>query len=406
MRVLSKKEHPKRFKEKIFSSYFNIKRNYNSKLLWFHAASIGEFKSIIPIIKRLNELEKGLEFLITTTTLSSGYFAETELKKIDNATHRFLPLDINFLIRTFIELWKPKKIFLVDSEIWPNLLLNAKKKNIPIALINARLTKKSFKRWSSFSNVAKKIFNIFDLCICANKETKMFLEKLNAKNIKYVGNLKFINHFKDRDFENKNTSTLSQLRFWVAASTHAEEDIICLKTHIAIKKKFNDIITIIAPRHLNRVKKIKSLSENHGLKTQILNHNDKIVDNAEIIIINSFGVLQNYFLHAKSVFIGKSMVESLKNDSGQNPIDAAYLNCKIYHGPYTSNFLEIYDVLSQNNIAKKIINFDDLSNYLISDLENFKKKDSSCSNSLQIFGQNISDNTIKLITNFLHDKTN
>ena len=82
------------------------------------------------------------------------------------------------------------------------------------------------------------------------------------------------------------------------------------------------------------------------------------------------------------------------------------MNCKIYHGPYTSNFLEIYDVLSQNNIAKKIINFDDLSNYLISDLENFKKKDSSCSNSLQIFGQNISDNTIKLITNFLHDKTN
>ena len=82
LRVLSKKEHPKRFKEKIFSSYFNIKRNYNSKLLWFHAASIGEFKSIIPIIKRLNELEKGLEFLITTTTLSSGYFAETELKKL------------------------------------------------------------------------------------------------------------------------------------------------------------------------------------------------------------------------------------------------------------------------------------------------------------------------------------
>ena len=180
LRLIRKKEDPKRFKEKILVSHFNIKNKGKSKLIWFHAASIGEYKSIIPIIRQLNIKNNNLKFLITTTTLSSGNLATKEIENFSNVEHRYFPFDVPFLIKKFLHLWKPDNIFLVDSEIWPNLILNAKKLNIPLALINARLTPKSFDKWMIFPNEAKKIFRNFDLFICSNLRTKNYLEKLHA----------------------------------------------------------------------------------------------------------------------------------------------------------------------------------------------------------------------------------
>ena len=404
LRVLLKKEDPERYKEKILVKSFNVKKNNNLNLIWFHAASIGEFKSIVPIIKKLNDKRNDLEFLITTTTLSSGILASTELKKISNTHHRFLPIDVEYLIEEFFERWKPKVIFLVDSEIWPNLILKAKQKKISISLINARLTKKSFKRWFFFLQTAKKIFEIFDLCLCSNRETEVFLEKLNAKNIKYFGNIKLINKINKKKFNVENSKFLSQSRFWLAASIHEKEDKFCLKTHIELKKYYNDLVTIIVPRHIHRSDKIKTLSDNFNLKAQILNEGDKISDEIEIIIVNSYGFLQNYYEHAKSVFIGKSVLEKFINDGGQNPIDAAYSNCKIYHGPYISNFTEVYKIMRDNNISKEINNYEELSKNLASDLKNPKKKENSYSNIIQSMGDEILSNTIKSIENLFHDK--
>ena len=173
-RIFLKKEDPKRYKEKIFSTYFNVIDKNKSKLIWFHAASIGEFKSIIPIIKLLNLRKNNIKFLVTTTTLSSGNLAKVNLKDITNVEHRYLPLDVPFLMERFLISWKPDYIFLVNSEIWPNLILKTKKYNIPLALINARLTSSSFKKWMLFPKTAKRIFSIFQLCICSNLETKIF----------------------------------------------------------------------------------------------------------------------------------------------------------------------------------------------------------------------------------------
>ena len=192
LRKILKKEDPKRFKEKILVSHYNVIPQNKSKLIWFHAASIGEFKSIIPIIYQLNKSNNKFHFLITTTTLSSGNLASVELDKILNAEHRYLPFDVPFLIDKFLNLWKPTRIFLVDSEVWPNLILKAKKYKIPIAIINARLTSKSFQRWMIFPKIAKKIFGIFDLCICSNNETKHYFEKLGLKKVYFKGNIKLI----------------------------------------------------------------------------------------------------------------------------------------------------------------------------------------------------------------------
>ena len=399
------KEHPYRFKEKIFASKFRVNRKKNSDLIWFHAASIGEFKSIIPIIEKLKKEKSKLEFLITTSTLSSSNLAIKELGRFNNNIHhRFLPYDVDFLLDSFFRAWKPLKIFLVDSEIWPNLILKAKKNNISIALINARLTNKSFKRWSLFLNTAKLIFGSFDMCLCSNKETKNYLEVFKAKNIKYDGNIKLINQ-NEKDLERKKDYEFMQnKRFWLAASIHREEDILCLKTHLELKKTYSDIKTIIAPRHINRVDEIKLIFENEKLKTQILNENDIIDKSSEVIIINSFGILQNFFIYIKSVFMGKSMIARLKNDSGQNPIEAAKLNCKVYHGPFVSNFKEIYDILKINKISFEITSVNDLTNNLINDLKDPHKKIENKSNNIQTLGEKILSKTIKNINNFLDAK--
>ena len=403
-RKILKKEDSIRFKEKILISHFNVNRKKDSKLIWFHAASIGELKSIIPIIELLNKNKNKLEFLITTTTLSSGNLAKIELENINNAYHRFIPFDVEFLIKKFLLLWKPDAIFLVDSEIWPNLILNASKYKIPLAIINARLTSKSFNKWIKFSRSAKKIFGLFDLCLASNFETKKNLEKLGAKNIYFNGNIKLINKLDENKIKNLSEKILLKNRFWIAASTHKGEDILCLKTHLKLKEKYKDIITIIAPRHIERSYNIKSLSEALNLKAQILNKNDVINEDKEIIIINTFGVLQNFFKYAKSVFIGKSTIKKLENDGGQNPIDAAKLKCKIYHGPFVYNFKEIYEILEKGNIAKQIESYEELSNYLVEDLKSIQKQDDQIANTINDLGQKTLTDTMKYINNFLFNE--
>ncbi len=405
-RKIKKKEHPVRYKEKIFSSYFNIKRKKNTCLLWFHAASIGELGSVIPIIKELNSNNNKLEFLITTTTLSSSTFALKKFGEFDNVQHRFLPLDLPFLVKKFIKYWKPKAIFFVDSEIWPNLILEINKNKIPLALINARITNKSYRRWKFFLNTSRKIFSLINLSLTSNEETKKYLQELRVKNVHFNGNLKLINKIDQTNKQNLNEKFLLNNKFWFAASTHRGEEILCLKVHLNVNNRLGNVVTIIAPRHIARVKEIEQLCNDNKLTSQILNNNDVIEEGKEVIIINSFGALNDFFKYTKSTFIGKSTIKSLKNDGGQNPIDAAKLGCKIYHGPYVYNFQEIYKLLKEKNIADTINDEIELSNNLIKDFEN--KEDKNFHNAFFIteLGNKTLKKTMQKINNFLLNETN
>ena len=403
IRIIFKKEDPKRYKEKIFSSHFNVIKNHNRKLVWFHAASIGELKSVVPIIQKINSSNLNFDFLVTTTTLSSSSIARAEFKEFKNVYHRFLPFDLEFLMSRFVKLWSPSYIFLVDSEIWPNLILLSKKNKIPLAIINARITLKSFNRWKKFPKTAAKIFSSFDLCLASSLETKKFLEKLNAKNIHLNGNIKFINKLNHRDADNQNENILLNKRFWIAASTHPTEEELCLKTHRFLKKKYQNILTIIAPRHIERSKSIGFLCKKYNLNFQILNQSQNILSSSEVIIINSFGILQKYFNYAKSVFLGKSTIKKLENDSGQNPLEAAKLGCKVYHGPFVNNFKDIYEILGKNNISIKIKDHEELGKNLTKDLEDIKKN-RKISKVLDELSIKISTNTFNHIKNFLKNE--
>ena len=394
------KEDPKRFKEKIFVHHFNVKKKYH-KLIWFHAASVGELQSIIPIIKELNKKNKNLEFLITTVTLSSSNLAKQEFKKLKNVYHRFFPIDVVFIIEKFIISWKPNFIILVDSEIWPNLILKAKENKIPIGIINARITAKTYKRWMFFPGVAKKIFSLFNFCLASSKETKSYLLKLKAKKVKFLGNIKFANNLINKNLNNINDKFLSSNKYWLGASTHKSEEVLCLKTHLELKKKFNKIVTIIAPRHINRIKEIKNICEDFKLNFQILKKNQLISKNKEIILVNFFGGLSNFYKYTNSVFIGKSTIKKLKNDSGQNPLDAARFGCRIYHGPYVYNFREIYNFLEKKNSAKKINDHLDLTDNLLKDLKMVNKSYNKPSLDINKLGKKMLTNTIKELNSFL-----
>ncbi len=369
IRTKFNKEDKDRYKEKLFFSSFNVIKNKNKKLIWFHTASIGELKSIIPLVKKLNKADQ-FEFLITTVTLSSAKLLAKELSGKKNIIHRFFPIDKNNLVKKFLSKWSPNLIIFVDSEIWPNFLLEINNQKIPLILLNARITKKSFVRWKLISKTAEKIFQTFDLCIPSSQESKKYLEDLKVKKIKYFGNLKLTS---ENNFDTIKNKILFTNKFWCAVSTHKEEDISCLKTHLIIKKIHQNIITIIIPRHIDRAKNIRSLCKKLNLKSQIISEGDAIKDKKEIIIINSYGVIPNYLKYCKSVFIGKSLIKRLEKVGGQNPIEAAKLGCKIYHGPYVYNFKEIYELFNKHEIAEKIFNENELASKLSMDLNELDK---------------------------------
>ena len=390
IRKLLGKEHKKRFTEKFLLSNKFYERNKGRKLIWFHAASIGEVTSIIILIKKLN-INKNRDFLITTVTLSSGNLVKKRLENYSNVFHHYFPLDVNFIIKKFLNKWRPDLVIFTDSEIWPNFLFKIKEKNIPLLLINARITQKTFMRWKRISNFAEKVFNNFDLCLAASKESEINLKELKVKNVKYNGNLKFAADITIDKINDENKKILNNFKVWCAASTHKNEEIFCLNTHKKVKNTFKNIITIIIPRHISRVKEIENISNSLGLSTQILNDEEKIKLNAEIIIVNSFGVISRYFNYCKSVFIGKSLVKELKAVGGQNPIEAAKLGCKIYHGSFIYNFQEVYDFLKLHNICEEIIHENDLSNKIIND---FTKNKDINKNNIKI----IEDHGIKILT--------
>ena len=185
-RLIKKKEDKFRFKEKF--GFFSKKR-FGGKILWFHGSSVGEILSVIPLIERLEKNKNIKKILITSNTLSSSkVLSKFKLKK---TIHQFFPIDSNFLTKKFLNHWNPSLAIFIESEIWPNMLMNIKKKSIPLILLNARITKKSYDKWKKIPAMSKALFKNFDICFSQNYETKKYLRSLGAKKIKFIGNLKF-----------------------------------------------------------------------------------------------------------------------------------------------------------------------------------------------------------------------
>ena len=399
-RKIRKKEDSIRFKEKL--SKINILRE-EGFLIWFHVASVGEAMSILPLVNSFIKDQKINKILITSITLSSGKILEKKFDQNPKVIHQFLPLDVAVLTNKFLEHWKPNLCIFIDSEIWPNLILNINKKKIPLLLVNARITKKSFAKWKLVINFAKKIFEKFDLCIVSNTESENFLKILGAKNIKNYGNLKFsniktdLNKKLDSTFLNK----IKNKKIWCAASTHATEEMLCAVSHLKIKENYNDILTIIIPRHIDRVKKIIEELLKFNLSIVLYSKLSQIDTKTDILLVDSYGEALKFYNISKCVFLGKSLVKSLIKDGGQNPIEPARLGCKILHGPYVSNFAETYEYLRKLGITKEINNSNELSLSLVEEFKEDKAKNQEIAAKIENYGQNILNNVIMELKKYI-----
>ena len=387
-RIFKGKEDTSRFKEKV--GIFSKKRN-KGKLIWFHGASVGEIQSIIPLLERFEKNKEIRQILVTSNTVSSSFIIKN--LKFKKTIHQFFPIDCNFISKKFLNYWKPTKAFFIDSEIWPNTVNNLYKRNIPIFLLNGRITKKSFRRWKFFSYFAKSIFGKFYLCLSSNTETKKYLKKLGAKNIKFIGNLKFSQSENEKTNLNKDLINLINSRkAWCASSTHYNEEELCGMTHIRLKKRFKNILTIIIPRHINRIDSIKAELQNLDLKIHLDEPKKKISPDTDIYLVNSYGKTKLFYKVCKNIFLGGSLIEH----GGQNPLEATRYGCKVLHGPNVSNFREIYKFLNKKKLSKKISNQDQLINCVIKYI-NSKNNSKKIIKDLHLIGMNILNKTYREI---------
>ena len=399
-RKIKKKEDSVSYKEKL--SRIEITRE-EGFLIWFHVASVGEAMSILPLIQSCIEEKKIDKILLTSITLSSGKILKKRFSQNVKVIHQFLPLDVAVWTNKFLDHWKPNLSIFIDSEIWPNLISQISKKKIPLLLINARITKKTFGRWKLIINFAKKIFGKFDLCIASNKESEDFLKILGAKNIKNYGNLKFskikteLNNKLDSDFLNK----IANRKIWCGASTHPTEEILCAKSHLKIKEKYNNILTIIIPRHINRVKTIYEELSKLDLKIVVSSNLSQVDNTTDVILVDSYGESVKFYNISKYVFLGKSLITSLIKDSGQNPIEPARLGCKIFHGPYVSNFSEIYKYFNELGISKEVNSSNELSLSLVEEFKDNKPKNLEITEKIETYGQNILNNVTQEIKKYI-----
>ncbi len=391
-RIFINKEDKSKFTEKIFPAKFKRPDGY---LFWFHVASLGEFNSIIPILNYFNEKNKNYNFLITTTTLSSYKEFKKKYEDNNNFFHQFLPYDTNFLINNFFKNWRPDIVSFVDSEIWPNFILKIGKENLPFLLLNARITKKSFKRWKIVNNFASELFSKFTLCIASSKETIDYLKYFNVSNVKFFGNIKYCSLIKiGKNTKEYQFDQIINNFVWCAISTHPNEEIFLGKAHKIIQKKLKPSTLILIPRHINKIQKISSNLKKMGFDVQLKNEKDSINKNTEIALVNYYGEIAKYLKKINQIFIGKSLLGKLKNRGGQNPIDAAKLGCKVYHGPYVYNFREIYDFLGNKNLSKKIITPEELAQNIIKNSGKFGEKKHETNQELENLSKDIFNNTI------------
>ena len=390
IRLLKKKEDPKRFKEKFC---FFSKRRGKGKLIWFHGASVGEILSVVPLIQELEKDKSVNKILITSNTLSSLKVINTlRLKK---TIHQFFPIDNLFFVKKFLKYWSPSVAIFIDSEIWPNMLTSIKQESIPLILLNARINKRSFKKWARLGSSAKKLFNKFDLCLVSSNETKIHLKLLGAKNIKYIGNLKFtesepsetvLNRYSKKFFLSK--------KIWCASSTHKVEEKISARVHLRLKKKYKNILTIIIPRHINRIPEIINELEELGLKIHLHSSRNKIKNNTDIYLVDAYGKTKMFFSICNIVFLGGSLI----GHGGQNPLEAARYNCQILHGPNVWNFSEIYNLLRRLNVSQKIKNIGQIVKK-ISIILNNKKNNKDIQFKLNLLSKNILKLTLIEINN-------
>lgn len=326
-------------------------------LIWFHAASVGETMAILPLISALLKRSGELSVLLTTGTVTSAKIAEERLP--ERAVHQFVPLDTPVFMRRFLDHWHPDLALLVESEIWPNLVLETNARDIPLVLINGIMSKKSFRNWRRKGSVSRPIFGRFDLVLVQNVELQKRFMRLGAPEVEVVGNLKFDAPALpvDDDKKQEMMEMIGARPHVLAASTHMGEEELIVEAHQKLRKTVPDLLTILVPRHPERGDKLASLIRSSGLSCVQRSKGEKPRHGTDFYLADTLGELGLFFALSKMVFLGGSLV----SNGGHNPVEPVRFGTAVITGSHWHNQADIFNALLRGKGAIEVSSSTELS---------------------------------------------
>ena len=386
--------------------------------IWLHAVSVGEMKTAADFIAKMRKSFPSKRFVISNIT-KTGHDIATSVAKEEDIVIYF-PMDLSFVVRRLVEFINPSLFIAIETEIWPNLITELYAKNIPIVLMNGRISPNSFRNYRLIRPIMRRILSKITLFCMRTERDAEKIKKLGASvdRVKVTGNMKFDSVFvKDENkieewppFTNKSTWLPESSKFIIAGSTHRGEDDKILESYKALKKDFSKLKLLIAPRHIERAAEIGALVEKSGFKAvRISDIEEKCAgvkggttavwgDNS-IFILDSIGRLRSLYKLATVVFMGGSLVPH----GGQNFIEPAVYAKPIVTGPYLDNFKDMSELFARNSAMEIVHNEDELADSLRGLLSDEDKCNAMGERAKRIVFDNIgsTDRNISLIRKFL-----
>ena len=356
-----------KFNREVFTRFQIVEKDIlktivDKDVIWLHAVSLGEVSTCKSLIKQLS-LRFPQKIILITTITDTGRALARSLSK-DNILSLYMPFDFSFLIRPFFKKVKPKFLILIETELWPNLLYYAEKSKIPVLVLNARLSDRSFGKYRLFSWFVRRMVRCVKMfCVQSDIDRARFLQLgINKERIKVTGNMKFD---AIEEMDSKQLSELTALKskisldqnvfFIVAGSTHNKEEEYILDSFVELKKEFPNLRLLIAPRHLERINLIEGLIEGRGMSSQRLSQIQPTPKDS-ILLLDTIGRLRLIYSFANLVFMGGSLVAV----GGHNILEPAFFEKPILVGPYTHNFRTITQLFLSNNALIQVKDSDEL----------------------------------------------
>ena len=356
LRLFSKKEFNlselPRIKERL--GKVNLENNFQEKPIWIHAVSVGEVKVASLLVKEFKKRHPDIKIFLTVSTLTGS----RQLEKLygNDLEHQYLPYDLNIFVKRFLSSIKPKCLILIETEIWPNLINNCVKQNIPIALLNGRLSEKSLKKYQRFETFFKKIFSQLSLVISqSQKDSDNFvIAGVIPQKVFFDHSLKFSDLVSSNDSKEINKADdKKEKKIIVCASTHPKEEIFLVNAY----KKLNDsnFHLVLIPRHPHRSEEVRNILEDN--KVTYVKFSNVLDLSYEMTLVDKMGLVESFFKIADIAFMGGTLIPH----GGQNFLEAVKHGLPIYSGASTYNFSGIVEDLQRLKILNIIETESDLA---------------------------------------------
>ncbi|WP_244478359.1 3-deoxy-D-manno-octulosonic acid transferase [Methylobacterium sp. Leaf113] len=325
------------------------------RLVWMHGASVGEALSLVGLVDGM--IARGFSVLVTTGTRSAADLIGRRLPA--GAVHQYMPLDAPRWVERFLAHWRPDLALIAESEIWPNTILSLHRRGIPLLLVNARLSERSFQGWARTPRTAEALLARIAICLAQTDEDADRFRRLGAPRVEIAGNLKY-----DSEVPPADGQQLAHLRdligdrpVWVAASTHPGEDAMAARAHARLRARWPRLLTIVVPRHPHRGGDVADCAGAEGLRSARRSQGGRPHGGVDLYVADTLGELGLFYRLSRIVYLGGSLVPH----GGQNPIEPTRLCAAVLHGPHVHNFTQVYRALDGAGGALLVLDADDLA---------------------------------------------